>query len=531
MSVTAINSDRSDDGYEKFSAGIGVAFARNAGDEAALFTTNAPDLFDIFLANVPEDGRQHYTCHACRKFVDTYGGLVSISPDGDTVPVMWDAENAPPFFKKAVTAVARAVKKAKVNGAFVSSNDVWGTPVTGEWHHMHVIPLDHLVWDSRVQTAAQASAEKLEDFKALIASLKKFPVEAVNQAVKLLRADALHSSERVLGVAEWLKELHEKQDSVKSKQRKRNLVWLAAATAPAGFCHVNSTMIGTLLNDIVDGLPYEAINRRFAEKMHPLQYQRPQVVPTAGNVAQAEKLVEQMGAAESLKRRFARLDEIQAIWTPSAVNEDDKAGGGVFSHLETSNGKPKVADMDAPTLPMTWRKFRDEILPTAVKIEYMVMGGKDNFAALVTAEDADAPPIVQWDNEEQRNPVSWYVYQGGSYPRRWGLASGFCEVTAVCLQPSMWYGEYFHQGKSVIFILDGAKDKDNQDSALFPAILRSEFHGIRATIEAYSKTKELGGYEEASACGILLPAGRKWGATIKVTTDIGAMTYHLDRWD
>lgn len=53
-------------------------------------------------------------------------------------------------------------------------------------------------------------------------------------------------------------------------------------------------MIGTLLDDIASGMSFDSVSRRFAEKMHPLQYQRPQAAPSAGNIAQAEKIVEKL---------------------------------------------------------------------------------------------------------------------------------------------------------------------------------------------------------------------------------------------
>jgi hypothetical protein len=71
-------------------------------------------------------------------------------------------------------------------------------------------------------------------------------------------------------------------------------------------------MIGTLLEDIHVGLPFDDFKAKFAAKMHPLQYQRPQAAPKVGAIAQAEKLVEQLGIVRSLKRRFARLDDLDS---------------------------------------------------------------------------------------------------------------------------------------------------------------------------------------------------------------------------
>jgi hypothetical protein len=97
----------------------------------------------------------------------------------------------------------------------------------------------------------------------------------------------------------------------------------------------------------------------------------------------------------------------------------------------------------------------------------------------------------------------------------------------------MWQDGFDHQGKSVFLILDGAKDdrKYNSGNALFPETLKAELREIRSTIEAYSQSAEIFGYEEASACGIRLQYGSDWNATVRVTTDMGVATYNLDRWD
>src|SRR5688572_29759784 len=66
-----------------------------------LFTTSASGLYDAFLSMLPENVKQHYTCQACRRFVDTYGGLVTIRDDGQQIPVFWDESWSPEFFAPA----------------------------------------------------------------------------------------------------------------------------------------------------------------------------------------------------------------------------------------------------------------------------------------------------------------------------------------------------------------------------------------------------------------------------------------------
>lgn len=519
------------DQYPEFEESVKKYFNSILNTKEKLFTTNAEGLFEAYINNMPEKARQHYYCKACKNFIERYGILVTISNNGEIESAIWNDNNVPDFFKESVKAMRNIVLKSKVNGVFISEVKTLGQPVTGKWGHLSVTLPSEMVYHPRLINASQAMAEKLEDFRILSDSLSEYPVQVVEQAVTLLKTEALYSSERCLGVAEWLMDLHTRHSNIKNKLNADNIIWLALATAPVGYCHVKNSMIGTLLDDIAAGLPFESVSRRFAEKMHPLRYQRPQVEPTKGNIEQAEKIVEKLGIQKSLIRRFAREEELEKLWTPKQKKETEKSGG-IFSHL-TAKNKKEQPKMEIPSVTMTWRKFSETVLPLAEKIEYLVQNKNNNYSAILTASYEAAPPIIQWDSEEKRNPFSWYVYNGGSSYSRWGLSIGYCKVTAVCLQPSMWYAENPHQGKSVFFILEGAKDTDynNTGNCLFPVHLKSELREIRSTIEAYSKSATIEGYDNSSACGIKLEHGSSWDAIFRVTTNTGTAVYKLDRWD
>ncbi|MGH1263470.1 hypothetical protein ACQVWE_14295 [Bacillus cereus] len=523
--------DSNNDQYPHFEQSVKNFFDVAIESGKKLFTTNVGELYEIYLDNLPAEARQHYTCNACRTFINRFGGLVTIDEDGTMNSAMWNQGNTPTFFKPAVTAMKQAVLNARVNGVFIPDARVLGIPRTGEWTHLSVALPQTLVNRSVIRTAHQVTAEKLEDFKMLIRALMEYSVDVVDQAVGLLKTESLYRSEKCLGTAEWFREVHEKRDSVKNSRHKENIVWLAVATAPTGFCHVRSSMIGTLLDDIASGMSFDSVSRRFAEKMHPLQYQRPQAAPSAGNIAQAEKIVEKLGIQKSLIRRFARVDELKTEWTPKGKTETMKNSGGIFSHIQ-SKDKKELPKMNVPPVTMTWRKFMETVLPLAEEIEYQVKS-VDNFSAILTASYEDAPPILQWDKEEQRNPFSWYVYSGGSNASKWNVSTGYQKVTAITFQPSMWYDENAHQGKAVFLILDGAKDNrfNSAGNALFPEILKSELREIRSTLEAYSKGAAIEEYDEASACGVRLQYGGTWNAMVRVTTKTGTAVYKLDRWD
>lgn len=531
IAMDEMDMGRERDGYEELLSGIRREFQKCVKDGAEpLFTTNVSGLYDVLLQNIPAEARQHYNCNACRHFVNRYGGLVKIDEKtGKQTPAMWQ-EKAPSFFAEAVKEIRKRVSNADVTGVFVTSEKTLGTPVTGSWTHMAVEVPKPMVFNHRLKSAYQEASEKAEDYRLLKEAMRRYKTETVEEAVNLLRSNNLYRGEKILGVAEWFLDVLR---STKGKRNKQNMVWRKAATAPAGFCHVSTSMIGTLLDDIEAGYRMKTVSRKFAEKMDPLKYQRPQAAPTSGNVAQAEKIVEKLGIEPSLKRRFARLDELVTVWKPK--NGGSVVTSGVFAGIKTKQSAESQRSGMEPTDTMTWEKFRATVLPKAKKIEYYVPTKSDNYSAILTAQDQDAPPIIRWDTEERRCPFNWYVYSGGSIPAHWGLTAGsYVEVTGITLQPNMWYPGFEHEGKSVFFILKDCKDYRHSGAgiALFPEVLKGELREIRSTIEAYSRKETLGDFDEASACGIRLQGNAKWwDYRFRVTTDVGTTIYKLDRWD
>jgi hypothetical protein len=533
--------------YDKFAKGLQKRFNEVIGDEnekTPIFTTTATGLFDAFLAALPAHRRQYYNCRTCQRFIDHFGGLVVVDPQtGNQVPLLWGIERVPAFFQDSVRAVLKILAKAKINGVFLSSETVYGLPenrtmkMPGIFHHMHVTASGSRSFKHALKSADQMAAEKLEDYGTLCRGLDEFSFETVKKAHALLSSGNLYRSEKCRDIALWLCNLYVARNAEKGTTRD-NITWLYAASAPPGFCHVKTTMITTLLEDIEAGLPFADIKRKFDAKMNPLAYMRPQAAPTAGNLAQAEKIIAKLNAAGSLARRFAKLEDVQALWRPPPAKAE-KPAGGVFGHITpkgaSGRGGASSGHIDQPSVTMTWVKFLATVLPEAERIEYLVPNQATNFSALITAENPDAPPILQWDTEEKRNPVSWYLYVGGSLPGSWNLTpQTWTAVTAVALQPTEWNdpGKFKHQGESVFFLLEGAHDKVHTASGgFFVETLKNEYHEIRASLEAYAKTAVIAGRDEATACGLLLQRSAQWNHSFRVHAKGMSLTYKLDRWD
>lgn len=431
-----INYERPYDNYEVFENDIKNYFdtiVRIMGNKH-LYQVRVDGLWDLYLNNLPEDGRFVYDCRACKHFIERYGNLVIIDDGGNVESVLWGAD-VPTYFQKAVDKINNYIRHAaKVSNVFISDVKTLGTPETGVWTHLHVNLPREMVNNSRVKNASQLMAEKTEDFKMLLGALNEYPMNVVEQAVALLQTNAMYRSDRVLGVAEWFLKVHKSLQGHMASYQKTNLIWKAVGEAPNGYCHVKSSMIGTLLDDILDGKSTRVIMARFEEKMNPQNYMRSQSGPTASAIEQAEKLVEKLGIADSLRRRYARFDEVidKMMWMPKedVIDISTKApkAGGVFANVVPKD-RPVQNDISLtlPVTTMTWDKFSRTILPGAQKIEARI-DNPNRFMALVTEAVPGSENILQWDN-----PFSWYYHGGidGEIKRRVEAAGGKyenCEI-------------------------------------------------------------------------------------------------------
>lgn len=521
-----------DDAYADFETLIRVRVAAATGP---LFTTSAvpENLWNSYLENIAPERQQHYTCRACRQFIERFGGLVTISGDGQPHSAIFhDFHHFPTFFGESVETLRIVAEQSAVTGVFLSNLPVWGTPVSKAKAWTHISGTNPNVYKHALLTDEQAMAEKKEEFKMLSRALADFSPAVTAEALRILNSDALYRSEKALGIVKWFDNLA-KTAAATHRSNRDNVIWKAVAEAPTGFCYIRSQIVATLMDDIKNKVPFEVMTKKWSEKLHPLQYQRPTAAPTEGAIDRAEKIFETMGLAPALNRRYATLaDVLTTIWVPRAKPVPEKAGG-TFGHLRAAPAA-EVTPTQLPAATMTWEKFARTVLPTAetLQLRTPIVG---NYYGLTTATDPTAPPIHQWDGlpGRARNPVSPYIYTRGSYASRWGLqGQTWVPVTAIFDNPCHWQesGMFSHHSHVAFFALDGAKDPEHNGLAMFPETLRNELREVRSVIEANAKTGIISGSEEGNANGLAFTKG---ASSVHLAATVGGATtlYVIDRWD
>lgn len=518
-------------------------------------------LNDVYLAALPdEDQRRHHSCSCCRHFLNDFGGLVTIDKDGKTHSLFFDTETFPRdnYFFTAVERLQEVAESARVEGIHRNANVVWGTQEEGGFTHMSVIPPVHLLHTRRDISARQAQAVLKEDYKRMAAAFSEpyLSVENLTQLKRVCDAEVLQGDEKIQGVARWLLNTATERKEATNQRVKENLLWRAIGSALPGYTHPNSTLVGTVLDDIAAGLDFESIKKRFIHKTRPDTFRRPDAAPTENHVEVAERLIEKMGVAPSLRRRVATIGDIQDrayVWRKLIKpTVEEPAPVSIFGHLKTKEADKPKKELALPAATMSWNKFASEVLPNVTDIEIYIQNQYDFYSGFMAGSVADAPPILVYDTDPaQRNTVSIYqrytqIQQNpwspkqmtGVQPEVWNLEAGsYYPVTGVIKAPHMWGDAVFaNMSEQLVFLIKGARDKIIEQGeyglALFPQLLMEDLRSIERTIEAYSnQTKPEGDPKEAIA-GLGISKGGSFNPRhLRVTSADGQRAIVIDRWE
>lgn len=493
------------------------------GGEEPLLRVASKDLWAIYLATFGPEGsatRQYHNCNACHHFIRRFGRLVVVDPNtGKIKSAMWNEDIAPADIAPAIAAMRNAVEAGKIESVFVSDVPVWGSLKEDGWAHLHVRPAAGQIFVEGLLTPAQFIAQKTQDMANMRRAVAEFHPKHVKLAVQMLEEAHLPFAEKVIGPARFLDELQSLPKGVLGT----NLMWRAVAKAPAGFCHPRSSMLGTILDDIKDGKNFNQIKAAYAAKVDPIKYQRPTAPPKSGAVEQAERDFAKLGLASSLMRRYMKLDEVRALWRPPQhTMAGVPAPGPIFGGLirRDSDGDHNVV---LPATKITVQKFCEDYLGRASKIEVEVPSFVRPIT-LLTAVDPEAKFLFKWNHH-----ASWYYPHTPGRPGESRLKTGWNEVAVVTTLPCHWDDPEAHPNyaKRLLFLVAGARTRANS-LCIFPECVRSDLHGVRSVIEAYSESHRP---DEQADTVAGLSVGNAWPVKVRVTLPTGQRVFTIEGWE
>lgn len=493
-------------------------------------------LHEIFIDNIPEYARQHYRCNACFMFINRVGALVTIDDNGTLHSVCWDVPlEEVGMFAPAFNEMKKAVESGTVRNVFSydkhkipayiqkdSSDLILGFPSTGDWTHFYGILYTRNI-NLQVEISEKEFRERLNVSRE---NLNRWNTPAIKKALAYAGSEDLFATDKVKSQCERLLELIEKYTTTISANGRLRLMWENSYF----LYHIGGSSIGALLDDFQnDNLSDSECIDRYNSKVDPLKYRRSQAAPSEALIKQAEKLISDLGAENSLKRRFALVSDLpRLLWAPKADEDDNKEyRSGVFSKVKSKeNAKDDYELVHNDGGKITLVKFMKSVAPGAKRITVMTPA-RGSYAAYTTEVDMEAPCIIKWDSKEVRNPISQYVYNNGSYRTQWNIFESEADCVGIANFPEDLLSEELSQS-GALFILQNVYDLQNKASALFADNLIPELFSIRKVIESFSNATPLESVEGQKACGLTYNGGTLY---LKVYTDYAVTSYCIDRLD
>lgn len=287
-----------------------------------LLTVEPTELWDLLMAELPPVAALAMTCSECRKFVDRFGGLVTVESDGRLRSVLWDETAAPATFRRAVGTLSGAVAARPIAGIVAPETAVLGRVRSGGFRHLAVVLPGTIAVggspDENVKRAVNVGRIR----KRLDRLLADTPLEIWSEVAEELSSRPIRTGEagaRQRDEALKLRDLVLGFDRAREHRAWENLLWAVATTATPEFWQFLSGIAASLGDRRHNGATWSALRALWREPVqHSLEALPP--LPAVPSASEAERVFEELGFTRALDRRYATAAEVLALWRRPMVS-------------------------------------------------------------------------------------------------------------------------------------------------------------------------------------------------------------------
>lgn len=363
-------------------------------------------LWEKYLSSFPEGTnpifreRTDHDCSACRSFVRSAGDMVGIK-DGKLVSI-WDV-NVGGFYQVVADAMSEYVKSNLIENVFLHPEKACGVDKNYQdtetgvltWEHFYIQLPNELTCRGMDIGTKLGEARSTKD--VMFRALKEITVDSLDTVLELIAQNSLYrGEEQKFAVTEFLK-LKKAFDKCLTQNEQDIFCWSRVKGTSPAISKIRSTVIGTLLVDLSDGVDMEKAVASFESKVAPTNYKRPTALVTKGMIEAAKAKLVELGLESALERRYATLSDITVNNILFADHGTKKLMGDVFDEIAAKTSD-KTKSMDkVEEVPID--KFLTDILPKAESIEVMLENRhKNNLVSLIAPCDLTAKHLFKWPN-------------------------------------------------------------------------------------------------------------------------------------
>lgn len=388
--------------FHTFASMIHGRYNELAKGELYVVDVNPDDLWAHYLQSFPEGSNPIYRvntehdCSCCRHFIKNLGPVVGIV-DGK-VQTIWDfaAKNLYGPYQVVANSmhdyiVSRPLKtifrsKERSYGVEKNHETTFDGPVITYYHFHGKVHERHYS-----ATPDAARGEFNAALQVFTRGLKELAPEALQTVLDLIDSKALYRGEEHRAAVAAFQAL----------QKHYNDVLLISdewrfANAMTPYSRFRNTVIGTLVQDLSDGVELEQAVRSFEVKVAPTNYKRTTALITPKMIEQAMDKVAELGLRDALERRHAVIYDTSVnnvLWVCGSSRPKMKDG-----LVESLMGSVKPAKEPKGT-DIGIEEFMSSVLPTAESMQLFVKNSHlGNFVTITAPVHADAGRLFKWDN-------------------------------------------------------------------------------------------------------------------------------------
>lgn len=382
----------------------------SAGMIPVIVSSDKNEIWDIYFNSIPENEnpvyrqRHEYDCNACKHFFNKIGGLVFIDGQYD-IHSIWDIETPDKDINTIARKIGDYVKSKFIRDVFLSDSKVVGIQHNyGQSDNDEIIRYDHFYADIPQRYVGRKSdiqanlAQIRDDANVFRRTLNEISEYAISVVLELISSNSLYKGkewEIVLNKLLAYKKEYDKLDSCK----KEPFIWFVSANEASYLSRIKNHSIGVLLQDITSGLDINVAVDRYEKIVAPENYKRPKPIFTYEMARKAKDKIVKLGLGDSLKRRFATIDDISVsntLFVDRNIKKVDQSNDVFAEIMSCAKHKPIKFDRVSE---IGIDDFIDKVLPNANSVEaYIPNTLTNNFVSLIAPKISGSKSLLKWNN-------------------------------------------------------------------------------------------------------------------------------------
>lgn len=386
-------------------------FTKNEGLGLYLIDIDGDKLYSKYLESFPAGTnpiykeRTEYDCSTCRNFIKNIGNIVKIV-DNKLISV-WDVDsNKVSYpFNEVAKKMGALIRSSKIKSVFFVTEHKYGCKVNSviekgassvtTYHHFYCDVPSKFIVNKKTSSLNSVLAIYKNSKEMLEKSLEEISLSAINTVIELIDQNSIYRGSEHKNLLVQFRDIHKKFTKSTNKD-----VFLWAHCQQRHISQIKNTAIGTLLCDITNEVDLDVAINKFEKIMAPANYKRPKPIFTAAMIKDAENTINELGRAESLGRRHARLEDI-SVNDVLFVNRNvaPKLMNSPFDILKGNAQQPTKMSLKSKIEEISIDDFVKNVVPQINSMEVLFEGKHiGNLFNLIAPINKDSKSLFKWPN-------------------------------------------------------------------------------------------------------------------------------------